>query len=69
MEMQLGRKAPLESMQRFLKTMDELGEAQLAAIEMVDSRYPNGYAIRWKPGTNIDWKAVTARTKPDLNAY
>ena len=69
MEMQLGRKAPLESMQRFLKTMDELGEAQLAAIETVDTRYPNGYAITWKPGTNIDWKAVTAKTKPDLNAY
>ncbi|MEY4210008.1 MAG: hypothetical protein RLZ92_387 [Pseudomonadota bacterium] len=69
MEMQLGRKAPLESLQRFLKTMDELGEAQLAAIEKVDTRYPNGYAITWKPGTNIDWKAVTTRIKPDLNAY
>jgi cell division protein FtsQ len=69
MEMQLGRKAPLESMQRFLRTMDELGETQLAAIETVDTRYPNGYAITWKSGTNIDWKAVTAKTKPDLNAY
>ncbi len=69
MEMQLGRKAPLESMQRFLTTMDELGDAQLAAIETVDTRYPNGYAITWKPGTMIDWKTITARTKPDLNAY
>jgi cell division protein FtsQ len=41
----------------------------LASIETVDTRYPNGYAITWKPGTNIDWKAVIARTKPDLNAY
>ncbi|MFM8341596.1 MAG: cell division protein FtsQ/DivIB [Methylomonas sp.] len=69
MEMQLGRKAPLESMQRFLTTMDELGDAQLAAIETVDTRYPNGYAITWKPGTMIDWKAIAVRTKPDLNAY
>lgn len=63
MEMLLGRKAPLESMQRFLKTMDQLGEAQLALIAAVDTRYPNGYAITWKPDAVIDWKSITAKTK------
>lgn len=63
MEMQLGRKAPLENMQRFLKTMDLLGEEQLAAIAIVDTRYPNGFAITWKPDTAINWKTIVAKTK------
>jgi len=64
MEMQLGRKAPLENMQRFLKTMDLLGEEQLAQIASVDTRYPNGFAVTWKPEvTNIDWKAIVEKNK------
>ena len=64
LEMQLGRKTPLENMQRFLKTMDLLGEEQLAMIASVDARYPNGYAVTWKPDTaKIDWKAVIEKHK------
>jgi cell division protein FtsQ len=64
LEMQLGRKAPLENMQRFLKTMDLLGEERLEMIASVDTRYPNGYAITWKPEvTAIDWKAIVEKTK------
>ena len=63
MEMQLGRKAPLENMQRFLKTMDLLGEQVINAIASVDTRYPNGFAITWKPDTAIDWRAIIANTK------
>ena len=63
MEMQLGRKAPLENMQRFLKTMDLLGEQAINAIASVDTRYPNGFAITWKPDTAIDWRAIIANTK------
>ena len=64
LEMQLGRKTPLENMQRFLKTMDLLGEEQLAMIASVDARYPNGYAVTWKPDTaKIDWKAITEKLK------
>lgn len=59
LEMQLGRKAPLENMQRFLKTMDLLGPEQVALMASVDTRYPNGFAVTWKPGTpEIDWKAI-----------
>jgi len=64
LEMQLGRKAPLENMQRFLKTMDLLGAEQLALMASVDMRYPNGYAVKWKPETpEIDWKAIIEKTK------
>lgn len=59
LEMQLGNKAPLENMQRFLKTMDLIGEPQIAMMASVDTRYPNGFAVTWKPDAGkIDWKAV-----------
>lgn len=64
LEMQLGRKAPLENMQRFLQTMDLLGEEQIAMMASVDTRYPNGYAVTWKPDTpKIDWKAIAEKNK------
>ncbi|MCQ8104169.1 cell division protein FtsQ/DivIB [Methylomonas sp. SURF-2] len=64
LEMQLGGKAPLENMQRFLKTMDLLGEEQIAKMASVDTRYPNGYAVTWKPDTpEIDWKAIAENNK------
>ena len=62
LEMKLGRKAPLENMQRFLKTMDILGEDKLAMMANVDTRYPNGYAVTWKPDVvEIDWKSIIAK--------
>jgi cell division protein FtsQ len=64
LEMQLGSKAPLENMQRFLKTMDLLGEEQIAMMARVDTRYPNGFAVTWKPEVwEIDWKAVAEKNK------
>lgn len=64
LEMQLGRKAPLENMQRFLKTMDIVGEDKVAMMASVDTRYPNGYAVTWKPEViEIDWKAIAAKNK------
>lgn len=64
LEMQLGRKAPLENMQRFLQTMDLVGEEQVAKMASVDTRYPNGYAVTWKPEvTEIDWKAIAQKNK------
>jgi len=28
-------------------------------IEIVDLRYPNGYAVSWKPGiADFDWNAI-----------
>ncbi|MGY6275877.1 cell division protein FtsQ/DivIB [Methylomonas sp. MgM2] len=64
LQMQLGRKAPLENMQRFLRTIDILGEDKVAMMANVDTRYPNGYAVTWKPDLiEIDWKAIAAKNK------
>ncbi|WP_347987949.1 cell division protein FtsQ/DivIB [Methylomonas sp. AM2-LC] len=64
LEMQLGRKAPLENMQRFLKTMDLIGTEQVEMMANVDTRYPNGYAVTWKPDLpKIDWKAIVEKTR------
>lgn len=64
LEMQLGRKAPLEDMQRFLKTMDLLGEERISWIASVDMRYPNGYAITWKPDAPVfNWKEIAEQIK------
>ncbi len=64
LDMKLGSKAPLENMQRFLKTMDLLGEEQIAMMASVDTRYPNGFAVTWKPEmSEIDWKAVAEKNK------
>ncbi len=56
LEILLGRNEQLKKLQRFLKTLDVLGQEQVEKIAIVDLRYPNGYAVSWKPGTEeIDW--------------
>lgn len=59
----LGRNGQLKNFQRFLKTLDLLGREKVDVMASVDLRYPNGFAITWKPETPaIDWKSVvTAR--------
>ncbi len=58
-EILLGRNEPLNKLQRFLKTLPVLKPEQVDAIAKVDLRYPNGYAVSWKPGTvEFDWKAI-----------
>jgi cell division protein FtsQ len=52
----LGRTAQLKKLQRFLNTLPVLGKEKIAAMETVDLRYPNGFAVSWKPGIEpIDW--------------
>ncbi|RIZ67543.1 MAG: cell division protein FtsQ [Methylococcales bacterium] len=59
LEILLGRNEQLKKLQRFLKTLTVLDEEQFLQIERVDLRYPNGYAVSWKPGTaDIDWNAI-----------
>ena len=59
LEILLGRNEQLKKLQRFLKTLTVLDEEQFLQIERVDLRYPNGYAVYWKPGTaDIDWNAI-----------
>ncbi len=56
LEILLGRNEQLKKLQRFLKTLDVIGQEQVESMAIVDLRYPNGYAVSWKPGTEeIDW--------------
>lgn len=56
LEILLGRNEQLKKLQRFLKTLDVLGQEQVEKMAIVDLRYPNGYAISWIPGAEeIDW--------------
>ncbi len=56
LEILLGRTAQLKKLQRFLDTLPVLGQEKIAAMALVDLRYPNGYAVSWKPESEpIDW--------------
>ena len=60
MEILLGQDEQLKKLKRFLRTLTVLTQGQLDAMAVVDLRYPNGYAVSWRPGTiEIDWKAFT----------
>ena len=59
LEILLGRNEQLKKLQRFIKTLTVLDQEQFLQIERVDLRYPNGYAVSWKPGAaDIDWNAI-----------
>ena len=49
MEILLGREDQLKKLQRFLRTLPILGPEQTDAIAIADLRYPNGYAVTWRP--------------------
>ncbi|SJM92365.1 Cell division protein FtsQ [Crenothrix polyspora] len=56
MQIVMGRNEPLKKLQRFLKTVPILGQDKINAIDVVDLRYLNGYAVSWKPDiVEIDW--------------
>ena len=56
LEILLGRTGQLEKLQRFLDTFHVLGQEKVAAMQVVDLRYPNGYAVSWKPDSEpINW--------------
>jgi cell division protein FtsQ len=58
-EILLGRNEQLKKLQRYLKTLTVLKQEQVEQMAIIDLRYPNGYAVSWKPGTvEIDWKAI-----------
>lgn len=59
LEVLLGRNEQLIKLQRFLKTLAVFNQEQIDAMEVVDLRYPNGYAISWKAGSPaFDWKTI-----------
>lgn len=59
LEILLGRNEQLKKLQRFLKTLTVLGPEQVERMAIIDLRYPNGFAVSWKPDSEeIDWKAI-----------
>jgi len=59
LEILLGRNEQLKKLQRFLKTLEVLEQERVEKMAIVDLRYPNGYAVSWKPDAEeIDWKKV-----------
>ncbi len=64
LEMELGSRSPLQNMHRFLNTLELLGGGQLALMERVDTRYPNGYAVTWRPGmADTAWQSLMEKIK------
>jgi cell division protein FtsQ len=53
LEVQLGRTGQLQKLQRFLDTLTVLGADKLTAMQRVDLRYPNGFAVFWKPDADL----------------
>ncbi|MGR8978841.1 MAG: cell division protein FtsQ/DivIB [Gammaproteobacteria bacterium] len=59
LEILLGRNDQLKKLERYLKTQGLLGEELRSAMTVADLRYPNGFSVSWKPGSEkIDWKAI-----------
>lgn len=49
MEIHFGRQDPVRALDRFLEFAPKLGEEKMARLKRVDLRYPNGFAVVWKP--------------------
>lgn len=55
--LKLGRKEPLQKFEQFLPTVPVLGKDRIAAMAVIDLRYPNGFAVTQKQGiVQVDWK-------------
>ncbi len=50
--LKLGRVKSLERVQRFLKVYSRVVAENVVAVEYVDLRYPNGFAIQWQGDTD-----------------
>lgn len=48
-EMYFGRREPVEAVEHFLSLLNKLGENRLSRLLRVDLRYPNGFAVVWRP--------------------
>ncbi|MGR9052848.1 MAG: cell division protein FtsQ/DivIB [Gammaproteobacteria bacterium] len=59
MQILLGRNEQLKHFRRFLTTLALFEPEHIEAMATVDLRYPNGFAVTWKPkAAAIDWKKI-----------
>ena len=59
MELQLGRIDQLKKFERLMNTLPILAQTGVNGFEKikkVDMRYPNGFAVTWKPGMATEWQ-------------
>jgi cell division protein FtsQ len=54
----LGRNADHRRLQKFIHVYPKTLAARLDQVQQVDLRYPNGFAVQWRPGTDA---AASAR--------
>ena len=54
MEIEFGKQDPVRALERLLGLLPRLGEARTAALQKVDLRYPNGFAVIFRPQSGAD---------------
>ena len=60
-EILLGRDHLVEKMRRFISIYEKTLKEQIANIERVDLRYPNGLAVAWRTPVEAPAAAVASR--------
>jgi cell division protein FtsQ len=59
---EFGKQDPAVALEYLLALLPRLGEARVAAIQKVDLRYPNGFAVTFRPQSQAD---LVSLTQPD----
>jgi len=53
--LQLGRLEPLHKLTQLIKALVISGDELVSKMAYIDTRYPNGYAVRWRDNEKIEW--------------
>ena len=56
MIIELGRFQPLQKFSRLMQALTVTGSELIEKIAYIDTRYPNGFAVRWRENKQIIWK-------------
>ncbi|BBA36578.1 cell division protein FtsQ [Methylocaldum marinum] len=62
-EIEFGKQDPALALERLLALLPSLGEARIGALQKVDLRYPNGFAVRFRQQSSAD---AVSLIRPDL---
>jgi cell division protein FtsQ len=55
LEIEFGKQDPVFALERLLVLLPRLGEARIAALQKVDLRYPNGFAVTFRQQPSTDF--------------
>jgi len=56
MIIELGRFQPLQKFSRLMQALTVTGSELIEKIAYIDTRYPNGFAVRWRENKQIIWE-------------